>query len=220
MRLRILLIAAGLIFFSGAQAGATEVKQVKEASEVLHTITTIPEKSIPPALLSRAQAIAVIPNVIKLGFILGGRHGKGVMVGRDESGKWGMPFLITFTGGSVGWQAGAQATDVILVFKNRRGLEAVRQGKLTLGADAAVAAGPVGRQFEAATDAQLKSEIYSYSRSRGLFAGVALEGAFLQADKEATESLYGRRAEAISRYDTVMPPEVKEFSAILERVAQ
>jgi len=224
MRLQALLVGVTLVclsMFHQGSAWADEIQQVKEATEVLQAIAKIPEKSIPPALLSSAQAIAVIPSVVKLGFIVAGRYGKGVMLGRDEDGKWGMPFLVTFTGGSVGWQAGFQGTDVILVFKSRRGLDTLRNGKLTLGADAAVAAGPVGRQFEAATDIQLKSEIYSYSRSRGLFAGVAFEGAVLQADKGGTEALYGGRpAETINPGNTVMPPEVAKFQKIVEQMAQ
>ncbi len=223
MRVHVLLFGLVMVCLSVFHRGsvwADERQQVKDATEVLEAIAAIPEKSIPPALLSSARAIAVIPNVVKLGFIVAGRHGKGVMLGRDEDGKWGMPFLVTFTGGSVGWQAGVQGTDVILVFKSRRGLETLRDGKLTLGADAAVAAGPVGRQFEAATDIQLKSEIFSYSRSRGLFAGVALEGAVLQADKSGTEALYGRPAETITPTSTVKPTEVSIFQRTIEQMAQ
>lgn len=225
MRLQVVLFGVVIVCLSvlhhPGRADASEMQQVKDAVDVLQAIAEIPEKSIPPALLSHAQAIAVIPNAVKLGFIVAGRYGKGVMIGRDKDGKWGMPFLVTLTGGSVGWQAGVQGTDIILVFKSRRGLDTLRDGKLTLGADAAVAAGPVGRQFEAATDIQLKSEIYSYSRSRGLFAGVALEGAVLQADKGGTEALYGGRpAETINPGNTVMPPEVAKFQKIVEQMAQ
>ncbi len=133
--------------------------------------------------------------MVKVGFILGGRFGKGVVLRRGTSGVgWSEPVFLTLTGGSVGFQIGAQATDVILVFKNRRGLDSLVNGKFTLGADAAVAAGPVGRNAAAATDVQLKSEILSYSRSRGLFAGVALDGSVLEIDQSANASYYGKEA--------------------------
>lgn len=166
------------------------VQKTREASEVLREIFSIPEKSIPPSLLARAHAVVVIPNLIKAGFIVGGRYGTGLMIIRDLRGVWHYPVLVSLTGGSIGWQFGAQSTDIILVFKSMKSVDAIQQGKFTLGADASVAAGPVGRHVEASTDISLKSEIFSYSRSRGLFAGVAFEGAALQIDENATWSLY------------------------------
>lgn len=173
------------------RAAEEQAVKVKEATEVMEEIMAIPEQSIPPSLLADAQAIAIIPNVIKVGFVIGGRFGKGVVAVREKAGGWSDPVFLTIAGGSVGWQIGAQATDVILVFKNRRGLDSLVNGKVTLGADAAVAAGPVGRNAAAATDVQLKSEIYSYSRSRGLFAGVALDGSVLEIDAAANGAYYG-----------------------------
>ncbi|MES9968247.1 MAG: lipid-binding SYLF domain-containing protein, partial [Sedimenticola sp.] len=123
---------------------------------------------------------AVIPNVVKVGLVIGGRYGKGVVMVRKEDGRWSDPLFLTVTGGSVGWQLGAQSTDVVLVFKSRKSVDSLVDGKFTLGADAAIAAGPVGRQAAAATDVQLQSEIFSYSRSRGLFVGIALDGASLE----------------------------------------
>ncbi|MET0094806.1 MAG: lipid-binding SYLF domain-containing protein, partial [Sedimenticola sp.] len=140
----------------------------------------IPEESIPPALLENAGAVAVIPNVVKVGLVIGGRYGKGIVTVRKEDGRWSDPLFLTVTGGSVGWQLGAQSTDVVLVFKSRKSVDSLVDGKFTLGADAAIAAGPVGRQAAAATDVQLQSEIFSYSRSRGLFVGIALDGASLE----------------------------------------
>jgi lipid-binding SYLF domain-containing protein len=163
------------------------------ATDILKEITVIPEKGIPPSLLNAAAGVAIIPNVIKIGFVIGGRHGTGILLVRGRNGQWSNPSFISLTGGSVGWQIGAQATDVILVFKNRKSIDGIMDGKFTLGADAAVAAGPVGRRGEAATDTMLKAEIYSYSRSRGLFAGVSLEGSALQIDDKANASYYGRR---------------------------
>lgn len=172
---------------------ADETKKVGEAVGVLKDIMAIPEKGIPPALLHDAYGMAIIPGVIKLGFIVGGRYGSGVLVVRDNSGKWSPPAFVSLYGGGIGWQIGAQSTDIILVFKSRRSIDGIMKGKFTLGGDAAVAAGPVGRSLEAATDVKLKAEIYSYSRSRGLFAGVSLEGAALQIDDEADAAFYGRQ---------------------------
>ncbi len=175
-----------------AMAGNKEEEKIYDSIEVMEQITSIPEQSIPPALLRNAEGIAIIPNVIKAGFILGGRYGAGVAMVRERDGEWSNPIFITITGGSIGWQIGAQSTDIILVFKSRRSVENLIGGKFTLGADASIAAGPVGRHAEAGTDIQFRSEIYSYSRSRGLFAGLALEGAGLSVDDDADDTLYGR----------------------------
>jgi len=187
-----------------------EAKKVEEAVSVVKDIMAIPEKGIPPALLSESYAVAIIPGVIKLGFIIGGRHGSGVLLVRDKDGKWGNPLFVSLTGGSIGWQVGAQSTDVLLVFKSRKGVEGIKKGKFTLGADAAVAAGPVGRSVEAATDVKLKAEIYSYSRSRGLFAGISLEGAALQIDDDANAAFYGKEA---IRADDILSGKVETASA-------
>jgi len=162
---------------SGAiRAQSVEEGTVEAASEVLREITAIPAKAIPAALLADAQGVVIIPGMIKGGFVIGARHGKGVLVARNAAGEWLAPVFITVTGGSVGLQAGLEATDVVAVFRNRQGVDRLMRGKLTIGADAAVAAGPIGRDASAATNAQLKAEILSYSRSRGLFAGVAIDG--------------------------------------------
>jgi lipid-binding SYLF domain-containing protein len=133
----------------------------------------------------------VIPRVVKAGLVVGGRRGHGLIAVRAPDGTWSNPSFITLTGGSVGLQAGVQSTDVVLVFRTRRGVDSIVHGKFTLGADAAVAAGPVGRDAAALTDAQLKAEIYSYSRSRGLFAGIALDGAVLGIDHDANQAVFG-----------------------------
>lgn len=172
-------------------AGDKEVEKVKDAIKVLDEIMAIPEEGIPPALLSDSYGIAIIPGVFKAGFIIGGRHGTGVVVVR-AGGGWSDPSFVSITGGSIGWQIGAQSTDIILVFKSKRSIDNMMKGKFTLGADASIAAGPVGRQAEAATDIKLKAEIYSYSRSRGLFAGLSLEGASLGMDDEANAAFYGK----------------------------
>jgi len=172
-------------------AATKEEKRVADAADVIDQLLRIPEKTIPPNLLARAYAVAVIPDVIKVSFGLGARRGKGIIVIRQDDNSWSNPAFITLTGGSFGWQAGAQSTDVILVFKSRQGVDNIASGKLTLGADASIAAGPVGRHTAVATDIQFEAEVVSYSRSRGLFAGVALEGAGVTMDRRANAAFYG-----------------------------
>jgi lipid-binding SYLF domain-containing protein len=182
-------------------AGAAEESRLRSAADVLHQLAEIPENAIPPSLLADAYGIAVIPGVIKAGFVVGGRWGKGVVAVR---------------------QNGAQSTDIILVFKTRRGVENLASGKVTLGADAAIAAGPVGRQASAATDAQLQAEIYSYSRSRGLFAGLALEGAVLQPDDDANAAAYGGHVSSWDVFENrvfTTPPLAQQFKQALAEYA-
>lgn len=176
---------------TGVSASASEVATLDSATEVIAALSDIPLRGIPPTLMHDAQAVIIVPGVIKAGLVVGGRHGNGVAVIREPDGSWSYPLFVSLSGGSVGWQIGVQSTDVVLIFKNKSALDRLLKGKgkLTLGADVAVAAGPVGRQAEAGTDGQLKAEIYSYSRSRGLFAGVSLEGAVLLNDTHGNEAL-------------------------------
>lgn len=169
---------------------SAEEDRVYKAIEVIEEMVEIPEEGIPEALLSKAYGIAIIPKVIKAAWVVGGRYGKGVLLVRTESGRWSAPCFIRIAGGSVGWQIGVQSADIILVFKRRKSIDSITEGKITLGADAGVAAGPVGRRAEASTDIELKAEIYSYSKSRGLFAGVSIEGAAIQIDEEANAKFY------------------------------
>jgi lipid-binding SYLF domain-containing protein len=191
-----LLLAAGLGLALSAPAALASKAELEDkldaAVDVLHQTTRMPEEGIPPALLHDAKGLAVIPGVIKIGFTIGGSYGKGVLLVHNESGGWSPPVFIRLAAGSFGWQIGAQSTDVVLVFKTKRSIEDLVGGTFTLGADAAVAAGPVGRRGEAATDTELKAEILSYSRSRGLFAGVSLEGSKIDIDYDADEAFYGR----------------------------
>ncbi len=173
-------------------AQTLEDRVVESATTVLDEIMAIPASQIPQALLAEAQAVAILPNVVKGGFVVGLRHGRGVILVRDEAGQWQAPLFASITGGSVGWQVGLQATDVVLVFKTRRSVDGLLTNKITIGVDAAAAAGPVGRQAAAATDARLGAEILSYSRSRGLFAGVSIDGAVLQIDHPAGQFYYQR----------------------------
>lgn len=180
-----------------AEAQAVEndpAKRLDAASDIIEKTVGLPEKGVPPVLLQHAQGIAVIPGVIKGGFVVAGSYGRGVVTVRDRNGQWCAPIFIRLIGGSVGWQVGAESSDAVLVFKTPRSVEGLLRGKFKLGVDASIAAGPVGRSGEAATDAQLKAEIYSYSRSRGLFAGIALQGADLDVDHDANREFYGKEA--------------------------
>lgn len=190
IRLNSVLVLVALLLAMPASAATKEEKRVADATDVLDQFLRIPEQSIPPSLLARAYAVAVVPDVVKVGFGLGARRGKGILVVRNDDNTWSNPAFITLTGGSLGFQIGAQSSDVILVFKTRKGVEDIAKGKLTLGADASIAAGPVGRYTAAATDWKFEAEVYSYSRSRGLFAGVALEGAGVTMDKKSNAAFY------------------------------
>ena len=193
MRAMAAVLACGLLFVAApGWAGEEELKRAREAVRVLDDIMQAPDKRLPSDMLKDAHAVAVIPDVLKAGFVIGGRHGEGLVVVKSPDGTWSNPSYIGMGGGSIGFQAGVQSTDVILVFKTQRGVDSIVHGKFTLGADASVAAGPVGRDAQASTDAQLKAEIYSYSRSRGLFAGVALDGSVISIDNDANQAVYGK----------------------------
>ncbi|MDB6045543.1 MAG: hypothetical protein JWM63_4094 [Gammaproteobacteria bacterium] len=175
---------------TGAHAQAREEGKLLMASQVLEELRDARDQMIPDRLLERAYGIAVIPDMTKIAFFAGGRRGHGVLVVRDKDGRFTSPVFITMTGGSFGWQWGAQSTDMVLVFTSRKGIEGITGGKVTLGADASVAAGPVGRQASANTDTSFKAEVYSYSRTRGVFAGIALDGTALTIDDKANNAFY------------------------------
>ena len=178
-------------FAAGSEAAEPELKRAENAVRVLNEIMQAPDKAIPRDLLQSAHAIVVIPDVLKAGFVIGGRRGEGLMSVKTRDGIWSNPSFVNLTGGSIGFQAGVSSTDVILVFRTERGVDSIVHGKFTLGADASAAAGPVGRTAQASTDAQLKAEIYSYSRARGLFAGVALDGSVLSIDNDSNQLIFG-----------------------------
>ncbi|MEM7763660.1 MAG: lipid-binding SYLF domain-containing protein [Pseudomonadota bacterium] len=208
-RLRTLLSCAVLtatLSHANALADSREDERVQTAAAIISELNQIPEKAIPPALLRRAYAVAIIPDMLKIGVGLAGRHGKGVLSVRGDNG-WSAPVFIKLSGGSIGWQAGLQSSDLVLVFTNERGVENITRGKLTLGADASIAAGPIGRHGSAATDGKLRAEVYSYSRARGLFAGVSVEGAALRIDRNANAAYYAQPA--ISA-DTIIAGEFTE----------
>src|SRR5215813_9146634 len=192
--LSVLLTGLALAFTaSHAHAQAREEGRLLMATQVLEEIRASRDSAIPDRLLDRAYGIVVVPSVTKVAFIAGGRWGKGAMVVRDKDGRFTNPIFINLAGGSVGWQWGAQSTDIVLVFTTRAGVEGITGGKLTLGADASVAAGPVGRSASAATDQNFAAEVYSYSRSRGLFAGIALDGTSISVDRKANGAYYRKK---------------------------
>jgi lipid-binding SYLF domain-containing protein len=176
-----------------AAAGSLELKTVELASEAVRALCASPVKGIPPSMLREAAGIAVIPHVVKVGFLFDGRFGHGVILVHQPDGCWGNPVFVTLTGRGLGGQLGVEATDLVLIFKTKSSLERALKGKLTLGADVTAAAGPLGREAEVVRNARLRAEVYSYSRSRGLFAGVALQGDKLHVDAHANEVFYGIR---------------------------
>jgi lipid-binding SYLF domain-containing protein len=183
------------LFAANSFAAPRPWTTIENAAETVNDLSVLREKGVAPALLRDADAVIIAPNVVKGGFVVAARHGHGVVLLRDKEGGWSSPIFITITGGSFGFQAGVQANDLFLVVRSRRSLERILHGngKLTLGADASIAAGPVGRQASAATDAQMRAEMLSYSRGRGVFAGAALEGDTVLIDWDANEKFYGKR---------------------------
>lgn len=209
-------------FVTIANAGAREEGRLLTATEVLEEVEGMPDQRLPDTLLSRAYGIAVIPDVTKVAFIFGGRHGNGVLVVRDKlTAPWSNPVFVSLTGGSWGFQAGAQSSDIILVFTTKTGVEGIAGGKLTLGADASVATGPVGRQGSAATDMNFNAEIYSYARTRGLFGGIALDGSVISIDRSANAALYGKSGvTATDIFSGQAPAAPATAQRFLERLAQ
>jgi len=169
-----------------------ESRRLADAATVLDEIMAAADKAVPRAIMEKAEGIAVFPSMLRAGFVVGAQRGHGVLSVRDKkTGAWSAPAFLTVTGGSIGAQFGAQATDLVLVVNNQRGLEQLVKNQFKVGADAGVAAGPVGREASASTDIQMRAQILSYSRSRGLFAGVTLNGSTIRQDRDANERFYG-----------------------------
>ena len=211
--------AAGLAQTVPTVAGP-ELQTVVASRQTLDQFFGLQIESIPPSMLQSASGVAIFPNMIKGGFILGVNYGRGVLSVRNADGSWSAPAMVTMGGGSIGFQAGVQAADIVLVFKTPQSLTNILNGqKVTLGADASIAVGPVGRQANAATDARLGAEIYSYARSRGLFLGVSLGGADLSIDHNADGVLYGRYgvtpAEIFNNQGIAIRPGVQQLVADL-----
>ena len=177
---------------SSARAGQDDFDRVTAANDVLREILSEPDEGIPQELLDHAHCVVVVPGLKRAGFVLGGRYGVGVASCRRPIGGWSAPSTMKMEGGSIGFQIGAGETDLVLVVMNERGKDRLYESKFTLGGEAAAMAGPVGRQSSAETDAYLSAEILSYSKSRGLFAGVNIKGSTLRPDDEANRDLYGK----------------------------
>ena len=196
MSKRILVLLLACVTAAGTltlYAQAEEAERVKKAAEAFGEIMSVPDKAIPSTILEKAEAIAVIPGMLKGGLGFGGHHGKGILSVRNrESGSWSNPAFLTVTGGSFGAQIGAEQVDLVLVVMNKAGINNLLKNEFKIGADASVAAGPVGRAAEASTDIALRAEILSYSRARGLFAGVTLNGSSIREDEDANQRFYGR----------------------------
>jgi lipid-binding SYLF domain-containing protein len=192
--LKRILIATTLVLLVALTAVASDreddVNRTHKATQVFKEIMNAPDRGIPQDLLESAKCIAIIPGDVKFAFIFGGNYGRGLATCRAGHG-WSAPMFLAIDGGSVGYQIGGSSTDIVLLFMNDRALQSLLSDKFKLGADASVAAGPVGRNASANTDIKLKAEILSYSRAKGVFAGVSLDGAVVQADKSGDEAMYG-----------------------------
>jgi len=195
-----------------------QIEQSQKASTVFTEIMNTPDKGIPQDLLAKAKCVAVFPNVLKAGFVVGGRGGRGVASCRNVGG-WSSPAFFNLGGGSFGLQIGVQSTDFVLLFMNEKGMNSLLSDKLNVGADASAAAGPVGRQAGASTDAKLNAEILSYSRSKGLFAGLEIQGAVISPDKDDIKEVYGSDATAKGILNGGMktPASVKSFPDTLAK---
>lgn len=203
-------------------AASKEAKRVENAGKVMEEILNVPD-DIPQSLLDKATCVIVLPSVLKFAFVVGGNYGRGVMTcrsGEDFKGPWGAPSMMALEGGSIGFQLGGQATDFVLLVMNDRGANGILTGKVKLGADASAAAGPKGRDAAAATDVTMRAEILSYSRARGLFAGISLEGSTLRPDNSANEVLYGKEIPAkdiVLKKAVAPPPSAKLLLSTLNK---
>src|SRR5689334_13355991 len=216
--LRVVLFAITLSNVAFAAEAASS--RLQASATVLNEIMAAPDKGIPSDILSSAKCVAVVPSLLKGGFVVGGAHGRGMATCRTATG-WTAPAPLTTTGGSVGLQIGGQAVDLVMVVMNDRGMQALLTNKFKLGADASVAAGPVGRHTEGSTDWKLRAEVLTYSRARGLFAGISFNGAVIKQDEDATGELYGRQVDFKTILTgSVQPPQSAEkFLAAVKRAA-
>jgi lipid-binding SYLF domain-containing protein len=217
------LVLVPLSFARPTDENAKDEKdRLQNAGTVIQEILDIPE-DIPQDLLDKARCVVIMPSVIKAAFIVGGSYGRGAMVcrtGKDFSGPWGAPAMYALEGGSVGFQIGGEATDFVILVMNNRGVDSLLHSKVKLGADASIAAGPKGRTASADTDAYLRAEMLSYSRARGVFAGISLQGTTLRPDEDANRRLYGKEASAatiITEPKIEAPAEGKTLVARLQK---
>lgn len=214
------VVLCAVTLAGGAFAAEAASSRLESAATVLNEIMATPDKGIPSDILGSAKCVAVVPNLIKGGFIFGGAHGRGMATCRTATG-WSAPAPVTTTGGSVGLQIGGQSVDLVMVVMNDRGMQALLTNKFKLGADASVAAGPVGRHTEGSTDWKLRAEVLTYSRARGLFAGISFNGAVIKQDEDATGELYGRQIDFKTILTgSVQPPQSAEkFLAAVKQAA-
>jgi lipid-binding SYLF domain-containing protein len=227
--LTVVAVIATFTLFGGAvraqqkaEEKGDEAKRISEATTVFSEIMGAPDKAVPQSVLGKAAGIAIFPSTIKAGFVVGGMHGRGIVSAR-HGGAWSAPAFLTLTGGSFGLQIGGEAADLILVIQNERGLENLFRNQFKVGADAAAAAGPVGRDTQASTDIQMRAQILSYSRARGLFAGITVDGSTIAQDKDANERFYGKpltTKEVVSEKPGRMPEPVAAWRAALQRYAK
>jgi lipid-binding SYLF domain-containing protein len=219
-----ILTLASLTFASNEDRQKREQDRLQSAELVMQEILKVPD-NIPQGLLDKARCVIVMPSVLKAAFVIGGSYGRGTMVcrtGKNFSGPWGAPAMYALEGGSVGFQIGGEATDFVLLVMNNRGADSLLHSEVRLGADASVAAGPVGRLASADTDAYMRSEILSYSRSRGVFAGISLEGSTLRPDGGANRALYGRSisaADIIEGSEVQVPSKAVDLVAVLQKAS-
>lgn len=186
----VFLFLALICVFSTSKAQSKEQEKIDASTKILKDFINMKE-SIPQDLLKVTEGIIVVPKLINAGFVVGGKRGKGIAMVKLEDGSWSDPVFVTITGGSVGFQAGIQSVDLVLIFKDRSTLQNIGKGSFTLGGDISVTAGPVGRSSSASTDTKLEAEVYSYSRSKGLFAGISLGGSAIDVDQKANQEFYG-----------------------------
>lgn len=211
------MLSAGLFMVLPASAQDKEQKKIESAAVVLSDFSKMKE-SIPSELLAVTQGIIIVPKLINAGFVVGGKRGKGIAMVKKADGSWSNPVFVTLTGGSIGAQIGVQSVDLVLIFKHSKSLTEIKKSSFTLGGDLSVAAGPVGRNSTASTDYKLEAEVYSYSRSKGLFAGVSLNGASLAIDAVSNTNFYGKTmtAAAIFAAPVKDSKEVVELKATLK----
>src|SRR5580704_12531119 len=212
----------GLIASTAVYAQNKEQKRLENSGDVMQEIMDIPD-NIPQSVMDKAKCVIVFPSVLKAAFVVGASYGRGAMVcrtGHDFRGPWGSPAMYALEGGSIGFQIGGQATDLVLLIMNDRGASSILDSKVKLGGDASIAAGPVGRDATADTDAFMRAEVLSYSRTRGLFAGVSLEGSTLRPDDDATADVYGRHLtarEIVIEGRVGVPPSGRHLVRVLDR---
>lgn len=212
-------LAAGLVSSALASSDRNDdIERIRNATQVFHEIMATPDKGIPQELLESAKCIAIIPGEKKAAFVVGGSYGKGLATCRTAGG-WSAPLFVALGGGSIGFQIGGSSTDLVMIFMNDKGLQSLLSDKFKIGADATAAAGPVGRHAAADTDAKMNAEILTYSRSKGLFAGISLDGAVVQADQSGDHAMYGEKVNRREILDgSARVPEAAE--PLLREIAQ